>query len=292
ERATAEQAFNRLVIVGGVPAIGSIIGVAALLFLVGQWLIRRKQALLDPSGITAWSTPWDWETVWQVLIFGFFFVGQILLPLGLSLLGQTIGFDSATLTERSRAFYILINYLLLAAGAVAVLYGSIKPYLPLPEGWFRVSLRGNWFWWGTIGYVAALPLVSLVSIVNQQIWQGKGGSNPILPIALEGKDSVALTIFFVTAAIAAPVFEEILFRGFLLPSLTRYLPMWGAIGLSGLIFAIAHLSLSEVLPLTVLGMVLGFVYVRSRNLLASMLLHSLWNSVTLLSLIVLGGSAR
>jgi len=138
------------------------------------------------------------------------------------------------------------------------------------------------------GYFAALPLVVVVSLVNQKIWQGRGGSNPILPIALEGKNSFALAIFFVTAAIAAPFFEEILFRGFLLPSLTRYFPVWGAIILSSFLFAIAHLSLSEVLPLMTLGMVLGFVYSRSRNLLSSMLLHSLWNSGTLLSLFVLG----
>ena len=70
---------------------------------------------------------------------------------------------------------------------------------------------------------------------------------------LEERDPVALGMFFFTAAVAAPVFEEILFRGFLLPSLTRYMPIWGAIGLSSLIFSAAHLSFSEVLPLTVLG---------------------------------------
>ena len=90
----------------------------------------------------------------------------------------------------------------------------------------------------------------------------------------------------------APLFEEFLFRGFLLPSLTRYMPVWGAITVSSLVFAIAHLSLSEVLPLAVLGGVLGIVYTRSRNLLAPMLLHSAWNSVTMLGLFLLGNSAN
>ena len=79
-----------------------------------------------------------------------------------------------------------------------------------------------------------------------------------------------------------------MFRGFLLPSLTRYMPVWGAIVTSSLVFAIAHLSLSEVLPLATLGIVLGIVYTRSRNLLAPMIVHSLWNSGTLLSLVILG----
>ncbi len=180
----------------------------------------------------------------------------------------------------------------MASGAISVLYLSIKRFLPLDSGWFRFNLRGKWFLWGFGGYCAALPVVVVVSLINQQIWQGQGGSNPLLQLALESQDSLALGIFFLTAAIAAPLFEEFLFRGFLLPSLTRYMSVWWAIIASSFLFAIAHLSLSEVLPLFALGIVLGVVYTRSRNLLAPMLLHSLWNSGTLLSLFILGSGSN
>jgi uncharacterized protein len=49
-----------------------------------------------------------------------------------------------------------------------------------------------------------------------------------------------------------------------------------------------HLSLSEVAPLTALGIVLGFSYVKTRNLLVPMVLHGLWNASTLVSLFILG----
>jgi membrane protease YdiL (CAAX protease family) len=127
-----------------------------------------------------------------------------------------------------------------------------------------------------------------VALLNQQLWQGQGGSNPLLQTVLEERDPVALVVFFVTAALAAPLFEETLFRGFLLPSLSRYMGLPWAIGLSGLIFATAHLSLSEILPLTLLGIVLGFVYSRSGNLLSPMVLHSLWNGATMAGLWILG----
>jgi hypothetical protein len=187
---------------------------------------------------------------------------------------------------------VLVSYLLLAASTLSVLYVSIKPTLPLREDWFRLQPRGNWFLWGIGGYLVALPLMILVSLLNQAIWQGEGGSNPLLQIVLEERDPVSLGIFFFTAAIAAPVFEETLFRGFLLPSLTRYFPVSGAIALSSLLFAVAHLSLSEILPLMLLGAILGVVYTRSRNLLAPMLLHCLWNSFTMLGLLLLGSGAR
>ena len=284
EQAIAQQAALKLVIIGAIPFLGGVIGVGLLVFLLVQSLIQKERSLLATNSTVVWETPWNWETVWQVLIVGFFFVSQIVLPLLFSLLG----FNPAGLSLRLKAAYILVSYLLVAASGLIVLYFSIKPFLPLPKDWFRFKWLGNWFGWGVGGYLIALPLVLIVSVINQQLWQGQGGSNPLLFLALQAKDTVALAIFFFTASLAAPVFEETIFRGFLLPSLTRYLPVWGAIVLSSLIFATAHLSLSEVLPLTVLGIVLGVVYTRSRNLLASVVLHSLWNSGTLLSLFILG----
>jgi len=282
EQDIAEQALLKLALIGSIPVLGGLVGVGLLIFLIGQRWVQGKQSLLAQNGDVAWSTPWNGETILQVFILGFFLIGQIVVPLTL------LQIKPAGSSVRIQAYYILASYLFLALGTLGVVYLSLKPFFPLPPGWFRLNWRGNWFLWGLGGYCVALPLVVVVSLLNQKLWQGAGGSNPLLSLALEAQDKVALGIFFFTAAIAAPLFEEFLFRGFLLPSLTRYLPVWGAIVTSGLLFAVAHLSLSEILPLMVLGIVLGVVYTRSRNLLASMLLHSLWNSGTLISLFILG----
>jgi uncharacterized protein len=294
EQTTAEQAAQKLIVIGTLPLVGVIFGSGLLLFLLGQAWLKGKESLLAGISDMTWTVPWDGEVIWQVLVGGFFFAGQFIpnffvIPIVLSLVQNQTGSSVADLDERSRAvFTILFPYLLLALGTLSVFYGSVQPYFPLAQNWFRCRWQSRWWAWGVGGYLVALPLVILVSWVNQKIWQGQGGSNPILPIVMEGKDPTAMAIFLITAAIAAPLFEEFLFRGFLLSSLTRYFPTWGAIVLSSLIFAVAHLSLSEVLPLMTLGIVLGFVYTRSQNLLSSMLLHSLWNSGTLLSLFILG----
>ncbi|HIK10196.1 MAG TPA: CPBP family intramembrane metalloprotease [Oscillatoriaceae cyanobacterium M33_DOE_052] len=287
QQQAATKAIGSLAIIIGIPGFGMIIGSGILIFLLVQRLIKGKDAIVSlKTPATSGQTPWDWETVWQVLILGFFFVGQVAVPLVFQLLPLPRPDTSSSI----RAAYILISYLLLAFGGLSVLYLSIKPFFPLPEGWFRIQLQLKTLWWGLGGYLVALPLVVVVSLFNQQLWQGRGGSNPILPIALEDRNGLAVGVFFFTASVAAPIFEEIMFRGFLLPSLTRYLSPWGAILLSSFLFAVAHLQLSELLPLATLGMVLGFVYTRSGNLLAPMLLHCLWNSGTLVSLFVLGSS--
>ncbi len=283
--ATAETALTKLAIIGGIPIVGALIGVGLAIFLGMQWSLARSGSLLVQNGNRRWETPWDAEVTWQAIVVGFFGISQIALPL---LLGIS-GFDPTDWSIRGKALFVFGSYLAMAAGGIIVLWASIAPYLPLPEGWF--SLKGNWLGWGVGGYFVAVPVVIVVSLVNQQIWQGQGGSNPLLYLALQAQDGLALGLFLATAAVLAPVFEEIMFRGFLLPALTRYFPVWGAIALSALLFSLAHLSLSEVLPLAALGSVLGFVYTRSRSLLAPILLHGLWNSGTLASLFVLGSGA-
>ncbi len=266
-------------------------GLGLIIFFTIRLIIRiiqRQQnqsisaIILDKIDIP-WSSPWDWEIVWQVFMLGFFFVGQFLLPI---VFGAFV--TPGTLTMRGQGLYVFTSYALMSSLAIGVLYLSIKSYFPLPPDWFKFNWKSNWLLWGIGGYLVATPIVIFVSIINEKIWQGQGGSNPLLQIVLEGKDAIALLLFFLTAAVAAPLFEEFLFRGFLLPSLTRYVPVWAAIVISGLLFGIAHLSLSEIVPLTTLGIILGIVYVRTRNLLAPMLLHSLWNSSTLVSLYILG----
>lgn len=288
QQEAAEQTFIQLATISFLPGLGVLIGIGLSLFLIAQAFLKGKQSLLARNWGEGWTVPWDGETIWQVLIVGFFFVGQVVLPL---ILGG-LGLSGGQFSGRSRAFYSLAYYLLMASGGILVLVWSIRSYLPLPEGWFRFKWLSGWPFWGLGGYFVALPLMIGVSIVNQQIWQGQGGSNPLLQTVLEEGDMLALLVFFLTAAIAAPLFEETLFRGFLLPSLTRYMSQGWAIVASSFLFAIAHLSLSEVLPLMTLGMVLGFVYTRSRNLLSPMLLHSLWNSATMIGLFILGNSAR
>ncbi|MEL6457959.1 MAG: type II CAAX endopeptidase family protein [Cyanobacteria bacterium J06621_15] len=288
EQQAAEKALVKLTAIAILPALGGFTGIALIIFTFGQWVIKKKEALLAQNAGKTWTTPWDGETILQVFVVGFFLMGQFVVPLFL----QFLPIPRPAPNVRIQALYVFMSYILVASGTISVLYLSIKQYFPLPEEWFLFRLNDGWLLWGIGGYCAVIPIFIVVSLINQQLWQGQGGSNPLLQIVLESQDNLALLIFFSTAAIAAPLFEELLFRGFLLPSLTRYIPLWGSILISSFLFAAVHLSLSEVLPLSVLGIVLGFVYSRSRNLLAPMLLHSLWNSGTLLSLYILGSSTN
>ena len=83
-------------------------------------------------------------------------------------------------------------------------------------------------------------------------------------------------------SVLAPLLEEVVFRGFLLVSLTKWLPTPGAVLFSSVIFGAAHFAPRDFPQLVTLGIVLGFSYARTRNLLTPMFIHSLWNSGVLI----------
>lgn len=293
------SAIKRLVIVNSIPLIGGSIGVVLWLGLLVQWIFFRKSSPFytkseseanQTSNQISWQVPWGMETIWEVMVLwfsAFCLITQLVLPLIFELLGiESRVSEDFTL----QALLVLIPYTVSVMPMLPILRFSLATYRPLPEGWFRFKLTSpQWLLWGIGGYFAAVPLVLIVSVISQKFLQGQGGGNPLLPILTESQNILPKLLLWSTLAIAAPFFEEYLFRGFLLPSLTKFLPVWGAITASGFLFALAHLNIADIIPLSVLGIVMGFVYWRSKNLLSSMLLHCLWNSGSFLALIALGG---
>ena len=78
--------------------------------------------------------------------------------------------------------------------------------------------------------------------------------------------------------ILAPVFEELFYRKAIIDRLRRYgdLP---AILISGLIFGLVHGNFSQVFYATAIGMLLGFVYLRTGNVLVTISLHAAFNII-------------
>jgi uncharacterized protein len=320
-QAAAENAVFRLTLLSGAPGVGGVIGLGIFLTWLGLQvvrLLRSSKILGNPPMVTPVvaptitpassptseptlktgpavplippaPVPWGRELIWQVMVFWFAaFLGLSLTlrPLLLQL-GITPGEDAL-----SQALFSLLSYSVLMAAGLGIIFVSIRPFVLQPWRWLPLRLRGFWFLWSIGGYLAALPLVILISALSQRFFQNQGGSNPILEIILNGKNQTTAVILYLMVAVLAPIFEETLFRGFFLTSLTRYLPQWSAIALSGVLFAFAHLTASDFLPLSLLGMVLGYVYLRTGNLLTSILLHSLWNSGSFLGLLILASAPK
>lgn len=78
-------------------------------------------------------------------------------------------------------------------------------------------------------------------------------------------------------AVAAPFIEETLFRGLLFGSLRTYFGCWSAIIISAAIFSALHFELVGFFPRFILGIGLGYLYVKYDSIYPSIGLHALNN---------------
>ena len=94
-------------------------------------------------------------------------------------------------------------------------------------------------------------------------------------------------LLFLTMAVIPAITEEFFFRGLLQDTLQRVLPhkRWLPIILSAGIFALFHGAIVGFPSRMLLGMMLGYLAVDSRNLRLPILLHVLNNTLALLSIL-------
>ncbi|XP_044485276.1 uncharacterized protein LOC123210850 [Mangifera indica] len=247
-------------------------------------LREAADALLRAIG-SRWTVPWTAETILQVMLLwvaAFWFIGSWVIPFA----AHIAGFNKDSLTFRGQALFSLVTDVTEGLAGIAILHRCLSQFHPLPSDWFRFSLRGTWQFDVALGCLM-FPLVNRLSQFNLNLL-------PLMPSApvtissveqsIMARDPVAMALYAIVVSVCAPVWEEIVFRGFLLPSLTKYMPVWCAILVSSVAFALAHFNVQRMLPLIFLGVVMGLVFARSRNLLPSMLLHSLWNGFVFLDL--------
>ena len=104
------------------------------------------------------------------------------------------------------------------------------------------------------------------------------------------RDAGMLPLFFFSFAVLAPVQEELFFRGFLYRGLSTSIGPWTTIVLTSAVWSMVHLQyewffLAEIF---VLGVVFGWLRMRSGSTILTMLLHGGMN----LMAVVAAGAAR
>lgn len=104
---------------------------------------------------------------------------------------------------------------------------------------------------------------------------------------LESWKSVSPWLIVGAIGVAPGIFEELFFRGFLLGALRRSLQVGSALMISSIIFGLFHVILSagaapeRFLPSTIMGMILGWLLIRTGSIVPSMVMHVCHNSLLL-----------
>jgi CAAX protease family protein len=135
--------------------------------------------------------------------------------------------------------------------------------------------------YGVVGFFVAFVIAGIVGYPIEQ----RFGVDPTQQALSQAPEKTGLfPLVFVSAAIVAPVAEEIIFRGYFYKAFRdRFKPSY-AIVLSAALFSVLHLELLATAQLFVIGIALAYVYEKTGNLMAPITLHVLNNAVAFLFL--------
>ena len=260
--------------------------------LIGSILLIRYTLVFIRKKNTQWpeiiSPPLSILDMILLISGGFVIIGEVVFPA--LIIPITDGLFNNLSSPLKDSLRVFIGYCSMTIGPLLIIRYQLNALV-------SSEIKGGWLQWqikpikeGILkaigGWLMIMPLVLLIGWLMNEIVGDQGGSNPLLDLVLNSDEIVPILFLLITTVILAPVFEELVFRGVLLPVLVSKVGKISGLILSALIFALAHLSVGELPPLFVLGIGLGLMRLSSGRLFPCALMHSLWNGVTFASLLL------
>ena len=219
---------------------------------------------------------------------GFVVVGEVVFP-ALTIPISDLLFNNLA-SPLKQSLRVFIGYSSMTIAPLFIIRYQLMDLVPsgIEGGWLQWKIKPikEGIFKAISGWLMIMPLVLLIGWLMNEIIGDQGGSNPLLELVLGSDEFIPLLLLLITTVVFAPVFEELVFRGILLPVLVSKFGKISGVVLSALIFALAHLSVGELPPLFVLGVGLGIMRLSSGRLFPCALMHSLWNGVTFISLLL------
>ncbi len=186
---------------------------------------------------------------------------------------------------------IIFHWAGLALAAVMLVHRRVSARSAFGLDWKRAALStGRGFYY----YLGALPVVLIGALLAQYFLVRMGMKPELQDIAgIVAGDYVwwVRAYLYLLAVVLAPVFEEVLFRGIALPWMARRTGMPAAVVMVSLVFAAVHGYLFQMIPLFIIATAFSLAYIRTGNLLVPIVMHSVFNGINTILLVVLQSGA-
>ncbi len=211
------------------------------------------------------------------LSFFIFIVITQFTALALEILLIKITGDTSIASKGDGLFTYLLSFIPMYAIALPVLIimlntSSFKPVIPpsrfrlSPKNYLMILIM-------CIGGMEAGNIIgNLVTLSFADLIGSDHSSNYITEIITNSSPLYT----FIFTALLAPIFEELIFRKFLIDRTYKYGER-NAIILSGLMFGLFHTNLGQFFYAFIIGAIFAWVYIRTGNILYSMSMHLLIN---------------
>ncbi|MDR3270982.1 MAG: CPBP family intramembrane metalloprotease [Peptococcaceae bacterium] len=138
----------------------------------------------------------------------------------------------------------------------------------------------------TLGIICGVVLFIVIGALGNLLQQmiGTPAPQPFAEAVIGVEHDWEYILLLLLGSVAAPLKEEMIFRGLLYPALRSALGVWKGILLSGVIFAALHFDLIRFLPLFLGGVMLTWLYERTKSIWPCVLAHGTWNMLMALAL--------
>lgn len=150
----------------------------------------------------------------------------------------------------------------------------------------RIWIRTSTFFKDLLWTLKVFPIVTLTLIVVSVVFPMNDKS--YVEFDIERMDFIQKSLFIFLVVLLGPITEELIFRGMVYNFLKKFMKVELAIILTSITFSLFHPI--EMFPeILVLSIMMNYFYETRGSLVVPITLHSLNNTVALLSLFILGG---
>lgn len=196
-----------------------------------------------------------------------------------------VAYVTRKLTETIQDENFMANLTVIATAVSAVvmlflywiIYGRKKPQYEKQYFREKVLTEKNalMFVITTVGlYFLALLISEVIGFISPATMEAY---NEMMDMAF-GDNIMAMVL---AAVLLAPISEECVMRGLILKNLQNYFSVPAVIIIQAILFGIFHMNWVQGIYVLPVGAVLGFVAVKSKSVLPSIVMHMLYNSMSL-----------
>jgi uncharacterized protein len=190
-----------------------------------------------------------------------------------------------------RASRMLAPGLLFSDAARTLVFQSFMYVFLVGALYLVIAWRYGRPFWGALGWNFPIPHALLLLVAGPALAIALSALGVILHAPSDGsqievliKSRASLAMVMLFGVVLAPIFEEMLFRGFLLPLLARSVGPWLGILLTAVPFALLHGAQNHwawqpVVLIGVAGLMFGTVRYKTGSTTSAFLMHSAYNAM-------------
>lgn len=235
-----------------------LVSFLVIFWFLGEAIWQRRNISFNYLMEPVEEEPPSWgvdDGLWAVVVF-------LMVQVGVAAIGAAAGGVSSELVLGS----------FVAGGVVAVAFVKLRQDgkgIPFPE----LAVDG-----AKVGKLAMMKETAFATVLCLAVgigWAKVLATGVFGEVGAGGFEWNPVVLIFLTV-VAAPILEELLFRGFICRIMLAFWSKKHAIFGSALIFAIVHPGTSFP-PVFLLGLMTAILYFRSRSVIPGMALHALYN---------------